>query len=141
MYDNGQGVAKDQVEAVKWYRKAAEQGFAFAQFNLGLMYGNGQGVPKNQVEAIIWYRKAAGQGYADAQNLLGVIYEDGRGVPKDRVEAVKWYTLAAELGKGETKKDAMGWLDEISKKMTPAQLEKSQRLVREWFQKYRGGKK
>ena len=33
-YDNGQGVAKDEVEAVKWYRKAAEQNHAQAQYNL-----------------------------------------------------------------------------------------------------------
>ena len=35
---NGQGVAKDQVEAVKWYRKAAEQNYAKAQYNLGVCY-------------------------------------------------------------------------------------------------------
>ena len=34
-YYKGEGVAKDQVEAVKWYRKAAEQNYAKAQYNLG----------------------------------------------------------------------------------------------------------
>ena len=34
---------KGYVEAVKWYRKAAEQNYAEAQFNLGLCYENGQG--------------------------------------------------------------------------------------------------
>ena len=63
-YDNGQGVAKDDAEAVKWYRKAAEQNDAWAQFNLGYCYANGQGVAKDKVEAVKWYRKAAEQNYA-----------------------------------------------------------------------------
>src|SRR6266478_4800936 len=55
-YDNGEGVAKDQVEAVKWYRKAAEQNFAAAQNDLGVCFHNGEGVAKDQVEAEKWYR-------------------------------------------------------------------------------------
>ncbi len=66
--------------AVKWYRKAAEQGFSSAQFNLGLMYDNGQGVPRNNKEAVKWYRKAAEQGFSEAQFNLGNMYSDGRGV-------------------------------------------------------------
>ena len=37
-YDDGEGVAKDQVEAAKWFRKAAEQNYAQAQYNLGVCY-------------------------------------------------------------------------------------------------------
>ena len=40
MYGDGLGVAKDEAEAVKWYRKAADQGYATAQFNLGVIYAN-----------------------------------------------------------------------------------------------------
>jgi TPR repeat protein len=68
----GQGVAKDEVEAVKWYRKAAEQNDAEAQYNLGLCYANGQGVAKDEAEAVKWYRKAAEQNDADAQYNLGL---------------------------------------------------------------------
>ena len=42
----GQGVQKDYKEAVKWYRKAAEQGYAKAQFNLGFMYYKVKGCPR-----------------------------------------------------------------------------------------------
>ena len=38
MYANGEGVPEDDAEAVKWYRLAADQGDAYAQFNLGVMY-------------------------------------------------------------------------------------------------------
>ena len=52
MYRDGQGVTQDDVEAVKWYRKAAEQGDAYAQHNLGLAYSYGSGVVKDYVEAV-----------------------------------------------------------------------------------------
>ena len=48
---NSQGVPQNYAEAVKWYRLAADQGDARAQFNLGFMYGTGQGVPQNYAEA------------------------------------------------------------------------------------------
>ena len=66
-YAKGQGVTQDVVEAVRWYRKAAEQGHATAQYNLGAMYGKGQGVTQDAVEAVRWCRKAAEQGHATAQ--------------------------------------------------------------------------
>jgi uncharacterized protein len=59
MYFNGQGVRQNYAEAVKWYRKAAEQGYAWAQYNLGFMYFHGQGVPQDYAEAAKWGRKAA----------------------------------------------------------------------------------
>jgi TPR repeat protein len=98
MYANGQGVPKDDKEAMKWYRLAADQGYASAQNNLGLMYANGQGVPKDDKEAVKWYRLAADQGNANAQFNLGGRYANGQGVPQDYKEAVKWYRLAADQG-------------------------------------------
>jgi len=44
MYYNGEGVPQDYAVAMKWYRLAAEQGHAKAQYNLGVMYYNGEGV-------------------------------------------------------------------------------------------------
>jgi myo-inositol-1-phosphate synthase len=88
------GVTKDEVEAVKWYGKAAEQGYAEAQYNLGCCYANGTGVTKDEVEAVKWFRKAAGQGYAEAQYNLGLCYANGTGVAKDEVEAYALYSLA-----------------------------------------------
>ena len=70
MYDKGEGVEQDHEEAVKWYRKAADQGDADAQFNLGVMYYNGEGVPEDDKEAVKWWRKAAEQGHAEAQYFL-----------------------------------------------------------------------
>jgi TPR repeat protein len=73
---------KDDVETVKWLRKAAEQGFAEAQNNLGLMCVLGRGVSQDDAEAVKWFRKAAEQGYAAAQFNLGEMRRQGRGVTK-----------------------------------------------------------
>ncbi|MHC5060354.1 MAG: secretin N-terminal domain-containing protein [Planctomycetota bacterium] len=81
--------------------KAAEQEYAEAQYNLGVMYSNGQGVEQDYKEAVKWYRKAAEQEYAEAQYDLGVMYDNGQGVEQDYKEAVKWYRKAAEQGHAE----------------------------------------
>ena len=71
-YYIGQGVAKDYVEAVNWFRKAAGQNNANSQYCLGVCYAKGRGVAKDEVEAVRWYRKAAEQNYAEAQYNLQV---------------------------------------------------------------------
>ena len=50
LYDNGQGVRQDHVEAAAGYCKAAEQGNADAQFNLGGLYNDGQGVRREAMQ-------------------------------------------------------------------------------------------
>lgn len=70
MLELGNGVEKNKTEAIKWYRQAAEQGYAIAQCNLGYCYNYGIGVEKNTTEAVKWYRKAAEQGNEDARKAL-----------------------------------------------------------------------
>ena len=62
MYYTGQGVPQDHVQAVKWFRLAADQGLASAQFFLGLMYAKGEGVPQNYVQAHMWLNLAGAGG-------------------------------------------------------------------------------
>jgi TPR repeat protein len=67
-FERGEAAYSDgkYSQAVKWWRKAAEQGDARAQYNLGQMHREGQGVPQDYAEAVKWYRKAVEQGDADA---------------------------------------------------------------------------
>ena len=95
-YFYGNGVPQNQVEAAKWFWKAAEQGNVVGQFFVGQLYAQGLGVPKDAGRAFGWYRKAAEQGYARAQFNLGVCYDEGSGVPQDYAEAAKWYRRAAD---------------------------------------------
>ena len=116
LYDRGDGVSQDLVQAAIWYRKAADRGHAKAQYNLGVMYTLGQGVSQDLVQAAIWYRKAADRGHAKAQYNLGVIYAHGAVAPKaqhdtnrktisanedsysDFDKAAYWFGMAAEGG-------------------------------------------
>jgi len=58
VYGLGRGIRQDYAKAIKWHRKAAEQGFAGAQGNLGVMYANGEGVRRSGAVAADWYYKA-----------------------------------------------------------------------------------
>jgi len=73
MYDSGEGVPQDQKQAVHWYSKAAKQGDADAQFNLGIMYARGEGVVQDNKRALFWFKKSAAQGHVGAQNVLDAV--------------------------------------------------------------------
>jgi len=73
-YDDGIGVPQDYKEAVKWYRLAAYQGDAAAQYNLGYMYYEGLGVPQDYKEAIKWWGLAAEQRNERAQFNLEMMH-------------------------------------------------------------------
>lgn len=90
------GLTTNFVEGVKWYRKAAGQNLALAQYNLGVACFNGQGMPKDEAEAVKWFCKAAEQNETRAQCYLGYCYSHGAGVAEDDVEGMKWYRKAAE---------------------------------------------
>ena len=56
--------------AYEWYLKAAENGMALAQKNVGLCYWNGEGVRRDEDKAIMWWQRAARQGNEKAQEYL-----------------------------------------------------------------------
>ncbi len=78
-YATGDGTATNLVEAVKWFRSAAQQGHPEAQLKLALACVEGKGVAKNVAEAAIWFQKAADQGHINAQLHLGLAYIEGTG--------------------------------------------------------------
>lgn len=88
--------AAGDKSALSQMEKAAAQGDAGAQSNLGALYYAGAGVPKDLTKAAKLFRQAAEQGLGGAQNNLGLMYENGEGVPRDYGEAVKWYRLASK---------------------------------------------
>jgi TPR repeat protein len=86
--------------AVRWLRKAAEQGHGEAQLLLGVFLSSGDvfSFLFDPEEAAEWFRKAADQGLSGAQLALARLYQMGRGVPRDELEAIRWFTKAAEQG-------------------------------------------
>ena len=83
-------------------KKAAENGDAKAQYELGVMYywGDG-GVPQDVEKSTYWFRKAAEQGDAWAQFKLGGMHYHGWGVPINFKKATYWYEKAAKQGHAE----------------------------------------
>jgi len=97
-YAHGIKTEKNLEQAVQWYQKAAEQGYATAQNYLGVCYMNGTGVEKNIQKAVELCQKAAEQGHARAQTCLGFCYMNGTGVEKNIQKAVELYQKAAKQG-------------------------------------------
>ena len=89
---------KNYKEALKWFKKSAEQGNAYGQCMLGAMYYKGEEVEQDYKEALKWFKKSAEQGNAYGQWLLGTMYASGEGVEQDYTEALKWLKKSAEQG-------------------------------------------
>ena len=128
MYANGNGVAKNEAEALKWFSKAAQnnfykpvsvkrvvkrkkisQQFIFAknaaakgnvraQFDLAMMYSKGNGVRKNEKLAFNYFHKAARNNSIEAKFQMGLNFAQGRGVKKQKQLAKYWFKLAAKAG-------------------------------------------
>lgn len=96
---------KDYARAKELFEKAAANGYANAQYSLGMMYYDGEGVEQDYVKAAGWYQKAASNGQAEAQNNLAMMYEKGEGVEQDYVKAVTWYQKAADNGQVEAQRN------------------------------------
>ena len=94
------GLPKDEREAARLYKLAADQGNAFAQSELAAFYKHGRGgLAKDEREAARLFKLAADQGNAFAQFDLGVFYrEGGGGLPKSDQEAVRLLKLAVDRG-------------------------------------------
>lgn len=77
MFEKGRGVPASDSEAARCWRKAAYQGIARAQYNIGVMYREGRGVELSFLDAGRWFHKAAYQGFAEAQFDLGIMFDQG----------------------------------------------------------------
>jgi len=89
---------KDFQQAAGWFRKAAEQDNANAQYMVGVQYASGLGALKDYAKAAEWFRKAAERGVKYAQSDLGLLYKLGQGVPKNDQQAAAWFMKAADQG-------------------------------------------
>ena len=83
-YARGNGVVRNEKEAVKLFRKAAKKGHSNAQYELGNCYYHGVGVRKNMQIAAVWYRKAADQGNYWAQFALRTCDKSDIGLAKEQ---------------------------------------------------------
>lgn len=133
LYVGGLGVPQDDAKAFAWYSKAAKQGYPNAQYSLGYMYLEGRGAPRDYGKALDWLQKAARQGQAGAQGRLATMYERGTGVAKDYVQAYAWYNVSAA---NQDDPGITTHREILEGRMSPADVQKAQKLSREYFDKY-----
>ncbi len=102
LYYHGHGVRENDTLARQWFDRAARQGLADAQFQLGNMYAYGLAKSLGDVDtsrlAAQWYFEAARQGHAQAQYSLGILFLTGSGVQQSESEGIRWIGLAASQG-------------------------------------------
>lgn len=103
-YSGEKGLQQDYSEAVKWYTKAANQGYAPAQNNLGYCYEKGYGVDVDSEKAKYWYQKATDQGDKTARKNLKRIEIQDRIVDLGLPSGLKW----AKFNMGATSESDMG---------------------------------
>jgi TPR repeat protein len=102
LHYHGHGVRESDAQAKQWFERAAKQGLAEAQFQLGNMYAYGLADPGSGGDpnrlAAQWYFEAARQGHAEAQYSLGILFLTGSGVVQDPKEGAAWIARAAAQG-------------------------------------------
>jgi hypothetical protein len=128
-YDLGQHVQPNGKESIRWLTKAANQGYAPAEYELGRIYLYGRGIQVDYAQALIWERKAAEQGDPRAQRDLALMYERGFGVAADPGQAAEWNRKAAMQGNAEAQLHLAKGLDE------GAGVSKDTEEARKWYAK------
>ena len=110
-YARGDGVAKDTLAASRWFREAARQGSADAQFNLGALHAAGElaGGAPDHAAAVPWFEQAAARGHTDAQYNLGLIAAQGLAGEVDNAAAVRWFEAASTAGLADARA-GLAWL-------------------------------
>ncbi len=128
-YDLGMHVKPDGKESIRWITKAANQGYAPAEYELGRIYLYGRGIPVDYAQALNWERKAAEQGDPRAQRDLAFMYERGFGVAADPAQAAEWNRKAAVQGNAEAQLHLAKGLDE------GVGVSKDREEARRWYAK------
>ncbi len=112
-----------------WYRKAADQGLAKAQAEMGLL-------TKDKTQSKAWYHKAAMQGYDFQASKLGVVRQV-QGVlmrsiyPSDTLlleEAYFWFCIAIAQGDEDSVLD----LEKAAKELTAEKIAKAKKECNAW---------
>ena len=109
-------------EVIAGWRSAADQDFALAQYNLGLMFMHGRGVKQSDVEAARLWKKSAAQGFSVAQLKFGFMCQEGRGTAMSDAEAAFWYKKAADQGNAEAQR-GLGSLYELGRDLPQSDVE------------------
>ena len=126
---------ENPVEAVRWFRHAAEMGNVDGMRHLATALNKGSGVLQDDVEADHWYRRAAEMGDTLSMSGLGIMYSEPGNGAHDDVEAHMWfnlYLIRLDPRRSSWAQWGRGKRNALASRMTPAQITEVQRCAREW---------
>ena len=118
------GRERNPALAVRWFRKAAEQGYAPAQHKLGVAYMYGKGATLDHKNAAHWFQRAALQGYVLSQRNLAMLYMNSADITQ-RPRAYAWLSVAARSGEHEDNR----MLEIIARQMSQEEIETGRQLA------------
>ena len=124
---------KQQAQAVAFFKRAAQLGFAGSQNNYGWHLYKGKGVKLNKAEAVYWIVRSAEQGEPFAYGSLCEIYGAGDVFASDNIEAMKWCRLANDLmPMGKARDTAVKFMDQFARRMSDAEVKEANVRVDTW---------
>jgi TPR repeat protein len=98
IYMRGSGIPRDAELAKRWLSQSAEEGFVWAQYNLGVLLSSDEDGLQDLSAAVRWWRLAADAGMPEAQYNLGEACSRGAGTELDAGQAAEWMRKAANQG-------------------------------------------
>ena len=151
LYQSGEGIQKDDVEAVRWLRAAAAQGETGAAYKLANAYKIGQGVPASKIDAYCWFVLASDAGddrseeqikeltpqlsdadIAVVRYQLGEMHLKGVGTKADPVSAYFWFQLAQTAGHPTAEQAKKS----LQPRMTQEQIATASQKAASWLQSH-----
>ena len=110
-YLTGDGVERDPVKAVEYYRHAAEMDEPVGQYNMGIQCARGEGVQRDFAAAISWMEKARDNGDPDAVTQLKLLRDapeiEKKAYAGDAEAQARFSTLLANYSSKENVKESV----------------------------------
>lgn len=126
---------QEYATALQWYRKAAVQGLAPAEHNIGIFYATGRGVEKDMYAARDWFLKAIEHGAADSHYMLGLVHSNETGDLNDQIQAYADFTTAAALlYDGELRQAALDALTQLKPSLSASEIVAAEERSANWLQ-------
>lgn len=132
--DRAESLLRQVDSMIARYRRLQEENAAQGEVGENALqeFEQRMAVQPGVSEKLKTIREAAKLGDVDAQKKLGFMYVQGRGIPKDLVLAYMWETLAVQNSNGEDRNEFIKSRDEVARKLSPAQLSRTQEMVSKW---------
>lgn len=142
-FNYGREAPRNNAEAMRWLRRAAQNGHREAQRLLAVKLYNGYEIAVDHDEALLWALRLAEAGDVPAQMMAGNMYANGEGSPRDLVRAYMWYDIASAVAQqagddAERVQAAQDARDRMGALLQPNEEIRAQELASDWWLRKQG---